>query len=511
MNAEVIPVVIIGAGPAGLSAATLLAQYGIESLVLERWEGVYPQPRAVHLDGEIRRVLDRLGVDEEFDRISRPALGLRLVDADRHVLAQFDRDPADGRNGYPEANLFDQPELEELLRANLGIYPEATLRSNAEVEAVTEENGRVRVDFRDRTTGRADSVCAEYVLGCDGANSLVREAIGGKLHDLRFEQRWLVVDISTTTDLGHWEGVHQICDPMRPATYMRIGKTRHRWEFRLLPGETADDYRDLSQLQPLIAPWMDVTTAQNLELVRVADYTFRAQLADRWRRGRIFLLGDAAHLTPPFIGQGMGAGVRDAANLAWKLAGVLRAELPHSVLDTYEIERKPHARAMIRLAKLTGMTMTEGGEMGNRLRRFIVPRLSQVPGLTRMVTGGESPPLHRSELVAAPLPWRGLGGRLIPNVRLADGRHVDEIVAGRFSIVTTVGLSSEERVMCGQRDCVVIDATRGSALYRWVRRGGGKAALVRPDGTVQRISRHPETLWTTLPAFVPSHRRIRTR
>ncbi|MFI8975168.1 bifunctional 3-(3-hydroxy-phenyl)propionate/3-hydroxycinnamic acid hydroxylase [Nocardia asteroides] len=509
MDAEVIPVVIVGAGPAGLSAATLLAQYGIKSLVLERWDGVYPQPRAVHLDGEIRRVLERLGVGEEFDQLSRPALGLRLVDADQHVLAQFDRDPARGRNGHPEANLFDQPELEELLRANLDLYPEATLRANAEVESVVEEHGSVLVEFVDRNTGAPESVRAEYVLGCDGANSLVRGAIGAQLRDLRFEQSWLVIDIATTTDLGQWEGIHQICDPERAATYMRIGKTRHRWEFRLRPGETAADYRDLAQLQPLVAPWINLAEAENLELVRIADYTFRAQLADRWSRGRIFLLGDAAHLTPPFIGQGMGAGIRDAANLAWKLAGVLRSELSPGRLDTYEIERKPHARAMIRLAKLTGVTMTEGGEVGDRLRRFAAPRLARVPGLTRMVTGGESPPLHRSELVIAPRHRRGLVGRLIPNALLSDGRRVDEVVAGRYAILTTVALSPEERAVCMLRNGVVVRAEPGTDMYRWLRHGRSNAVLVRPDGTVQRSARHPAALCASLPTFIPSHRRAR--
>ncbi|MFE3188422.1 bifunctional 3-(3-hydroxy-phenyl)propionate/3-hydroxycinnamic acid hydroxylase [Nocardia sp. NPDC059240] len=509
MNTPLIPVVLVGAGPSGLTAATLLAQYGIESLVLERWEGVYPQPRAVHLDGEIRRIVERLGVGDEFDAVSRPALGLRLVDADHRTLAQFDRDPAGGRNGHPEANLFDQPELEAILRANLLRYPTVTLRSSAEVTAVTEESGCVRVDFNDRDTGRAESVRAAYVLGCDGANSLVRDAIGGRTRDLRFDQRWLVVDLATPADLGHWDGVYQVCDPARAATYMRIGKSRHRWEFRLLPGESADDFGDLPRLRPLLEPWIESGGFEHLELVRVAEYTFRAQLADRWRSGRVFLLGDAAHLTPPFIGQGMGAGLRDAMNLTWKLAGVLRGELPATVLDTYETERKPHARAMIRLAKLTGLTMTEGGELGNRLRGLIAPRLPQVPGLARMVTSGESPTLHRSELVITPL-LRHLAGRLVPNSRLADGRRVDQVIAGRYAIITTVAPSSEDHVLCEERHGVVLHAQPGTDLYRWLRRGHSAAVMVRPDGAVQRCGGSPSALYAALPRFAPSVRSTRT-
>ncbi|WP_330257658.1 bifunctional 3-(3-hydroxy-phenyl)propionate/3-hydroxycinnamic acid hydroxylase [Nocardia sp. NBC_00565] len=498
-----LPVVIVGAGPAGLTAATLLAQHGIESLILERWEGVYPQPRAVHLDGEIRRILQRLGVGDEFDAIVRPALGLRLLDRDMRVLAQFDRDPAGGRNGYPEANLFDQPELEAILRANLKRHPAAGLRGNAEVTAVAEETDCARVDFTDRTTGRAQTVRARYLLGCDGANSLVRGAIGARMRDLRFEQRWLVVDIATTADLSHWEGVHQVCDLARAATYMRIGKTRYRWEFRLRSGETADDYPDMARLRPLIHPWIQEIAAEELELVRVAEYTFRAQLADRWRKGRLFLLGDAAHLTPPFIGQGMGAGLRDAANLAWKLAGVLRDELPDSVLDTYETERKPHAQAMIRLAKLTGMTMTEGGELSNRLRGLIAPHLHRVPGLTHMVTSGESPALHRSDLVAAPRLRRGLAGRLTPNSALADGRRVDDIIGGRFAIITAIDPTPPDRTLIEQRGGVVLAAVPGTDLHRWLRRGHAPAVLVRPDGTVQCRGKSLPALCAVLPQFTP--------
>ena len=296
--------------------------------------------------------------------------------------------------------MFDQPELEQLMRTNLKDQSTVSLRGDVEVTDVTQDGqGRVRVDFTDRLTGEPESVLATYVLGCDGANSVVRTAIGSTMEDLRFEQRWLVIDVDSTVELDQWEFAHQLCDPGRAATYMRIGDTRYRWEFRLLEGETATDFESIEALQPLIGSWVKGIACDQLQLVRVAEYHFRAQLADRWREGNVFLLGDAAHLTPPFIGQGLGAGVRDSMNLSWKIAGVLSRDLPESVLDTYEVERKPHARALIRLAKLVGVAMTRGGRAGDLLRRAIAPRLHWVPGVRDRLLDSETPPLSRSALV----------------------------------------------------------------------------------------------------------------
>ena len=178
-NPGFVPVVIVGAGPTGITAATKLAQYGIDCLVLDRWADVYPQPRAVHLDDEIYRLLAGLGIANEFAAISRPAQGLQLRDRNMRVMAQFHRECAEGANGFPQMNMFDQPELEALLRANLKHYPQAVLRGNAEVTDVVQIGAnRAQVAFTDRVSGEEHRVETRYVLGCDGANSLVRTAIG---------------------------------------------------------------------------------------------------------------------------------------------------------------------------------------------------------------------------------------------------------------------------------------------------------------------------------------------
>ena len=468
-STDPVPVVVVGAGPVGVAAATLLGQYGVECLVLDRWDDVYPQPRAVHLDDEICRVLARLGIAAEFAAVSRPTRGLQLIDRNHRVFAVFDRAGDQGRHGYPEANMFDQPELEHLMRVNVKDQTSVSLHGNVEVTEVAQDGqGRVRVDFTDRLTGEHDSVLATYVLGCDGANSVVRTAIGATMEDLEFEQRWLVIDVASMVELDQWEGVHQVCDPERAATYMRIGETRYRWEFRLLEGETAADFASIEALLPLVGPWVEGIPCDRLELVRVAEYTFRAQLADRWRDHNVFLLGDAAHLTPPFIGQGLCAGIRDSMNLSWKIAGVLCGDLPESVLDTYEVERRPHARAMIRLAKLIGASMTQGGRAGGVLRKLIAPRLHWVPGLRDRLLDGETPALRRSALVHRPRFRRSLAGRLCPTrcwptaVDSMTRRTETSCSSRRSPPLTSSGHASPSGVSAWSRPVRVRSCTGGS-------------------------------------------------
>ena len=310
---------------------------------------------------------------------------MRLLDQRFKVLAEFNRDTSRSVHGFPQANMFDQPELEALLRANLKRYPNAELRGNAEVTEVSDHR-RTRCASRSPTAadGQTHMVEADYLLGCDGANSVVRAQIGSAMRDLKFEQRWLVVDVATDADLRPVGGC---------ASGVRSGSRGHLHAHRrgplpvgvsaAAPAKAPTTSARCRGLRPLIAPWTADVADSELTLLRVTEYTFRAQIADRWRRGNIFILGDAAHLTPPFIGQGMGAGLRDAMNLAWKIAGVRNGTLAADVLDSYEQERKPHTRQLIRLALNVGRAMTGGGHLGNLVRRLVLPRLRLLPGSAR--------------------------------------------------------------------------------------------------------------------------------
>ena len=497
-NEGAAPVVVVGAGPSGLAVATLLGQYGVECLVLDRWEGVYPLPRAVHLDDEVYRILNRLGVATQFAGLSRPARGLRLLTPDHRVLAEFQRPAEGGAHGYPQANMFDQPDLEQLMRNNLRNMPSVTLRGNVEVLRVTQGNTAARVDFTDRVTGERESVRASHVLGCDGANSVVRKAIGAEMEDLGFEQRWLVVDIDTSAPLNQWEGIHQLCDSRRAGTYMRVGEVRYRWEFRLLPGETAADFATMDTLHPLIRPWTGDVPVDDLRVIRVADYTFRAQVANKWRDRRLFLLGDAAHLSPPFIGQGMGAGLRDAMNLAWKLAGVLAGDLPATTLASYQTERKRHARRTITVAKLFGLTMTAGGRVGTGLRRFLAPGLHLVAGIPSQSWTA----IPRCSRLSA-LARTSAVGRLCPNAPISvtpDANRFDDIAGNGFALLA-LAITPEERERILDKGAAPVVPDPGSELHQWLVRHRVACAVVRPDRTVMFTSDSVSGSLTRLPSF----------
>ncbi|MFJ9559345.1 bifunctional 3-(3-hydroxy-phenyl)propionate/3-hydroxycinnamic acid hydroxylase [Streptomyces fuscichromogenes] len=474
-----VPVVIVGAGPVGVTAALLLARHGVRSVVLERHRDVYPLPRAVSGDDEIHRILQAAGVGEEFTAISRPAAGLRLLDARHRVMAEFRRS-RQGRHGYPQSSMFDQPELEGVLRAELARHPECELRGGAEVTGVGPDTaGPVRVTYRDDAGDH--ELWAEAVLGCDGAGSLTREAIGGVWEDLRFEERWTVIDAETTGPVRCWEGVDQVCDPRRPGTFMRVNDTRYRWEFRLRDGQET--------VRELIAPWLRPSYDGDFEVVRETQYTFRARVADRWRSGRVFLLGDAAHLTPPFVGQGLCSGLRDARNLTWKLARVLRQGADERLLDTYESERRPHARQLVRLAVVMGWAMTGGQDRAAATRRRVLAAVCRVPGLTGLAGRGLGRPLTAGPLVRRGI-RRSLAGTMCPQPWASvDGRPVrlDELLGDSFTILTGAELPPAPSALArglGVRTVPVAGLGDDGTLAAWLRAGRADAVLLRPDRVV---------------------------
>jgi flavoprotein hydroxylase len=336
-------VAIVGYGPVGQTLAILLGQRGWKVGVFEKQSTAYPLPRAVHFDHEVGRILQAAGIADGLVAMTEAADVYEWRNAAGETLLRFESRTA-GVSGWPEANMLAQPELERLLDARARSLPTVEVHRGHEVIGIGATDRTVQLDVA-TIEGRRLATQAGWVVGCDGANSFVRPHLGATVTDLGFFFDWLIVDI-----LPHEPKVRsplniQICDPARPTTLVSGGPGRRRWEFMRLPGESLEELNRAETAWRLLASWG--VTPGNATLERHTVYRFQARWVDTWRKGRLLLAGDAAHQMPPFAGQGMCSGLRDAANLAWKMDLVLAERAPGALLDTYARERIPHVRAIV--------------------------------------------------------------------------------------------------------------------------------------------------------------------
>ncbi len=352
MSSRQVDVLIIGGGPVGITGAILLAQEGLQVLVAEREATIYPLPRAAHLDHETIRILQAAGVVDELIPTTRSASRYDFLNKAGDILMRFETGKGKTSSGWPASNMIHQPSLETILRTKLMALPNAALHT--QWEFTTFENKPNGISAYFSTPEGETKVDARYVIGCDGANSSVRQMANIEITDLGFDESWLVIDTLVKDARRLPDRNLQICDPARPTTCVLMGSGRHRWEFMLLDGETADSIQKPETIANLLEPW---NVADAVEIERQAVYRFSAKLAKTWRQDRIMLAGDAAHLMPPFAGQGLCSGLRDVANLAWKLVLILKQGASDSLLESYQIEREPHVRAVIDLAIMMGQTV----------------------------------------------------------------------------------------------------------------------------------------------------------
>ncbi|GAB2638161.1 bifunctional 3-(3-hydroxy-phenyl)propionate/3-hydroxycinnamic acid hydroxylase [Gordonia jinhuaensis] len=502
-----VDVVIVGAGPVGLSLARLLGLGGHSVAVLERWPQPYPLPRAVHFDDEIGRMFQSMGLTEEVRAVSGPVTDCyEWRNADGDILVSMDWSQP-GLSGWPMASFFSQPNIEKVLSEAVDAMETVTLMRGVEVTGLDEGVDSVTV-----TSADDRSFSARYVIGCDGANSFVRSQMHTAMHDEGFFFDWLIVDTQPTDDAIWSPQNWQLCDPTRPTTVVSGGPGRRRWEFMRLPHETREELDTSQRAWELLSEWG--RTPENTVLERHAVYTFAARYADQWNRGRLALAGDSAHQMPPFARQGMCSGMRDAANLAWKLDRVLRGDSRTDLLDTYTSERKQHLQYAIAMSVELGkvICVLDPDAAAARDRRMIAGEAD--PARVLPVT---ALPVLGAGVLADGIDIAALRGTTAPQFPVGSGAAtalLDDVVGQGATVVIAPGVEVSADVAATIAELAGADVRTvrfgeeaGSGIAapttltdptgawsQWFGAGGVAAMLVRPDHYVFGAVARPDDL-----------------
>ncbi len=493
-------VIIVGCGPVGVTAAHLLGAKGISTLVIERDVEPYDLPRAVHFDHEIMRVFQSAGLADVLAPHLVTPQGSVHFGMDGAPIRPFRRMGTTSKYGWANDYFFYQPDLERVLRETLAGRPTVELMLGHAVAGVEQDGDGVTVLAR----GPAGDVQArgKFVLACDGGRSTVRRLLGVELADLGFDEPWIVIDAvvpgrarmpafaGLPDDVDVQKVMFIIGDPARPTSYVPSSGDHRRWEFMLRPGEDPQEAAQPEQVTALLRPWLEGVPHR---VVRATTYRFHSLLAERWQCGRTFLLGDAAHQTPPFFGQGLCHGIRDAANLAWKLELVLRGKASRDLLLTYQPERLPQTRAVIETSMRTGRYVCTLDPDAAR-RRDAAMRASEPPSPAPELI----PPLTAG--ILDPLAGPATGHRFIqPVVTDSDGRSalLDDITGGGFVLLSTFPPTDDTlrpghdlelkafRVCAPGADLPAhgLCDSRGG-LDQWFAEFACHGVIVRPDGYV---------------------------
>ncbi len=481
-------VAVVGFGPSGAVAAGLLGGMGLSVFVCDRQRDVYEKPRAVAVDHEILRVFQQLGIVDKIDAFVEPFTPSVYYGVDGQLIKRLTMVEPPYPLGYTPSNVFTQPPVEAALRARVQSLETTTVSLGTELTGLEQHAGFVTLHLKSDDSSPMQ-VRARYVVACDGASSTVRDLVDIKLEDLAFDEPWLVVDVLVNeSGLAKLPTTSvQYCEPERPST-MVIGPGNHRrWEISLKPDEDPQQVIKDEETWKLLSRWL---TPEDGTLWRQASYRFHALVAERWRRDRVFIAGDAAHQQPPFLGQGMCQGIRDVANLSWKLASVLtgavRGDAAEKLLDSYGLERKRHVQELTERIKAIGAVICERDEVRARERDAQLlaecggvvrdtPRQDVLPRLEQGLLSAQD---HRARGTIFPQPWLRQGDKR---------RRLDDVAGNGWWLVLDATLAEDPacsrqavagltRISLGDE----LNETEG-VLAAWFRRNECSAAIVRPD------------------------------
>nr|WP_037317404.1 bifunctional 3-(3-hydroxy-phenyl)propionate/3-hydroxycinnamic acid hydroxylase [Ruegeria halocynthiae] len=342
-------VAIIGAGPTGLATAAILGRAGVSTIVLERRTEPFTVPRAIAFDPETLRLFQKVGALEALKPSLIEDLVVEYTGRFGQLLARVE--PTDPHLGHSDRGSFYQPELEDALIRTVVELPSVTVERGVTVGDVVQTGDGVRI-IAQNTQGERLEYQVDYTVACDGGSSKTRELLGIRFSGFSFEERWIVVDLENDHDPDR--SIKFFCEPERPSLTLPVSKNRRRWEFLVMPGDDVDEIVREPNIRKMLA---ERGVAEDIVIDRCVVYSFHSRFAEHFRKGRIFLAGDAAHVMPPFAGQGLNSGLRDAANIGWKLACVCKRQCAPDLLDTYEAERRKSVADMTRLALLLGRTV----------------------------------------------------------------------------------------------------------------------------------------------------------
>lgn len=463
---------IVGLGPVGATLAALLGKAGLQVMVVEPSHDVYPLPRAAHVDHEVMRIFQSLGLSTSIEQYMRPAPNYQFLGMSGVPFLHIEREGLIGASGWCQSYNIYQPGIENKIRELIAGMPNVQVQFGARFESILENNAD-QVSASVSYDGQVQTVTSRFLVGCDGAWSPVRESLGIALDDYAFDEPWLVLDAVVPDESRFPSSNLQLCNPERPTTFIHMGPGRLRWEFMLKPGEEASAMQAPETLEALLKPWSDLGSIQ---VERSAVYRFHGLVAKQWRAGRAFIAGDAAHQMPPFLGQGMCSGLRDAANLAWKIERAVVTNWSDALMDSYQQERDPHVRFIIDKA-------IEMGRLVCTLDPLVAKRRDEQMLANPQVGRPVQFPAHRHGWL---LEGSAGAGELFPQSvsRTDTALFLDDVLDRRAWLVMRDGaLSPTREDACVQ--VVRIPSQLPSALVApisdWLDANQAKAVLVRPD------------------------------
>jgi len=491
-------VAIIGFGPSGVVAANALGARGVSAIAFERDSDVYSRARAVTVNDWTMRIFQQLGLDAEIKKDMDPTVALRWVTYDGTELLRLPFPPSN--LGHETSYAIYQPAMERSLREGAGRFGDKIqVRYGNEVIGVTQDDDGVTVTSRDLSSGATTTTRARYALACHGGNATTREMLGVNLVGDTIDVRWIVVDGKVKR---WWPNRHILTfwsDRERPVVDIALGRDNHRWEIPLRTGETDATFDTEDKVWPLLESIG--VSRDDVDIHGYAFYSHHVRYAEQWRMGKVILLGDAAHLMPPWAGSGMQSGIRDAFNISWKLAGVLDGALPESILDSYEAERRPNVEFYTNVAIQLGriikqeLTSEEQAELGREQESGELPPLLWPPTYPAGWFTGVRAPTGFPE---------GVVGRMIPQPRAANVNGLigllDDLLGDGFvvlgdnvdpaSVLTAeqkaawgalgakyVAVRAADQTTEGPDEIVDVDGT----LIAWLREHGARVVAVRPD------------------------------